>query len=75
MGGDLGRREVTVDGVDAGDGGLDQQVEAELVDVARPPSGGLEDARDGGVGEELEVGVGALEVESDVFYAPPVPIQ
>jgi len=53
VGGDLGRCEVAVDGVDASDGGLDQQVEAALVDVAGPPSGGLEDARDGGVGEEV----------------------
>ena len=63
---DMGSGKCAVDGVDASDGSLDHQVEAELVDVSGSTSGGLKHTLCGRVREERGVDVNALQMEADV---------
>ena len=60
VGVDVGGGKVGIDGVDARDRRLDEQEEAELVDLARSPLAREKNPAHGGIGEDVGVSIDAL---------------
>jgi hypothetical protein len=66
VGGELLLHELGGDGVDADDGGLDQDVKGELIDATGRAPAGLEELPDGAVGEQLLLRARLTELEADI---------